>query len=167
MPVNRDLILADLDRIRGLNRAQLAHLAECGEPPHDSDGHKMLMHTRDGLVELIEYELVDDSYLETACDSGDAGELDYDGALHEIADGAPDIYTAAKWREFADLRGYDEDPSDLGFEGSDMGEGASICLFIIADRLVRALAESIVEEGATEPDDGWPEDPDEDEEVSA
>lgn len=160
MPVNREAITVDLDRIRGLNRAQLAYEAGCGEPSHESEGARLLSSVRDGLVYLIESELDSDDYLERACDSGDAGELDYGGALHEIADGAPSVYTWTTWQEFTDLQAWQEDPTDLGFEGENMEKGANICLYMIADRLVRTLAESVVEAGATEPDDGWPEDPD-------
>lgn len=125
----------------------LANLAGCASPdrgdgigvtpaldpmPTPSPGAEMLRRVEDAYREAVEY-------------AGDVCEWDADDGPHEIADGAPSLYTAEMWRQFADLGAWTEDPTELGFEGSEMDKGADICLYLIADRLVRALHAAAVE----------------------
>lgn len=100
----------------------LARLAECGDPDSsDSPGARFLEYVQDRVNEAREY-----------------GELDQD-RIHEIADGAPDVYTHKLWAEFVDLEAYNEDPTDLGCDGTNMTQAAAVCLYIIAERLANAL----------------------------
>lgn len=68
---------------------------------------------------------------------------DYSGQAHEIADGAPDVYTWTRWQEFAGTQAWQEDLSELGWEGGDLTEAAGIALYMIAQRLVAELAVEI------------------------
>ena len=118
----------------------LAEMAECGSPdapdgigttpppaesPTPSPGARLLRHVANAVAEHIEY----------------AGEK-FDA--HEIADGAPSVYTWERWQEFVDLAAWREDPDDLG-AGDDMTERAGVCLYIIAERLAKALVQYAVE----------------------
>ena len=115
-----------LDEIKELHAYQLARLAECGGPnTSGSPGAVFLEGVRDDLIERLGYETPDEI-------------RDGDGA-HEIADAAPDVYTARCWAEFADLAAWTEDPSEYGSDGSDMTNMAGACLYAIAHRLVLAL----------------------------
>ena len=66
---------------------------------------------------------------------------DLEDLVHETADNAVPVYTHQKWATFVDLAAYNEDPTELGFDGSDMGKGADVCLYLIASRLAGALIE--------------------------
>ena len=69
---------------------------------------------------------------------------DYRDDITEIADNAPDIYTATLWAEFVDLGAWQEDPSDVGFEfnaENDMEKAARVCLYMIAERAATWLVE--------------------------
>lgn len=83
---------------------------------------------------------------------------DLEDLASETADTAVPIYTYQKWATFVDLAAYNEDPTELGFDGADMGNGADACLYLIASRLAGALIE-LHFEGL--------EDDDDDEEVTA
>lgn len=112
----------------------LAADAECGGPDHDlSAGAAFLRSVRDGLVEAVE----DGSLV--------PNEGDGSGRVHEIADGAPDVYTSVKWAEFVDLAAYNEDPSELIENTQDIGAVASVCLYMIAERLCQALLTELAE----------------------
>lgn len=114
---------------------QLARLADCSDPDSaDSAGAKFLFSLASATDELAD-RLREDEVPEDR--------WDYSGQVHEVADGGPDIYTHTMWSEFVDLCAYHEDPTDLGFDGSDMQQGARICLFIIAERLVWALLREV------------------------
>lgn len=128
---------------------QLAHLAGCADPDtHDgigfdsfeapegfepSAGARFLRRVEDDVYELMQ----DDSY-------------DEDDSPHEIADGAVPIYTHELWKTFVDLAAYQEDPSELGAEPDDMTKCAGVCLYMIADRLARAIAEEQSDEDEDE-----------------
>lgn len=130
----------DTASIRELNAYHLADLAGCATPDNsESAGAQMLASIRDALADHL------DSY-----GAGiEPDDLDDDGSLHEIADAGPNVYTFTKWQQFVDLAAWQEDPSELGSDGSDMDSAASVCLFIIAERLVAAL----VEEATTDDDE--------------
>jgi len=112
---------------------QLASMADCASPTaEDSAGGKFLRSVADRTAEQIE------AYREERTSED---RYDYSGELAEIADGAPDVYTYQMWKEFVDLCAYREDPSELGADSSDMDQCARVCLYVIADRLVRALVD--------------------------
>lgn len=99
----------------------LARLADCASPDGpESAGAQFLISVQDSVNEVFEYEVTEDT-------------------VSEIADGAPDVYTHTMWAEFVDLAAYNEDPTELGADGSDMEKCARICLYMIAERLAQAL----------------------------
>ncbi len=122
-----------LDEIKARSAYALSCDADSGSPDSlESEGALFLTRTRDHLIDNIEYLLGDDKTLAEAVE-----EILDDS--HEIADGAPSIYTHTMWKQFVDLCAYNEDPTELGAEADDMGRCASTCLYIIADRLVHTL----------------------------
>jgi hypothetical protein len=132
----------------GVNAWTLANLSDCATPDrigHDpSPGARMLTSVRDAVAELIEENA--DELAELGPDVGAydwRDLLDYSGALHMIADGAPSIYTGEKWAQFVDLGAYNEAPIELGWEGSDMDQAGSVCLYMIAERCAMAVLEGI------------------------
>lgn len=130
---------AAVDAIKDRTVYSLAGDADCASPDSEtSPGARLLTHVRDAVTDLIEYD--PDAWRE-AVDTDDVQSLDYNGAVSEIADGAPSVYTNTRWTEFADLAAWQEDPTELGFEGSDMTQAAGICLYMIAERLAWALIE--------------------------
>ena len=65
---------------------------------------------------------------------------------HETADGAIPIFTHQKWQTFVELGAYDEDVSELVTFRKVTGEDvANAALYIIADRLLRALSEELAD----------------------
>ena len=64
---------------------------------------------------------------------------------HGVADDAPSIYTHQRWQEFVDLAAYLEDPSEYGIDLTDSERYAGVCLYMIAERLVRALVDEAEE----------------------
>jgi hypothetical protein len=102
---------------------QLARLAGCADP--DS-------LTSPGALFL---DRVEADYIERVAD----GDYDEDDSPHEIADGAVPVYTHDRWTTFVDLGAYEEDTRELGDDGSDLTQSAAVALYMIAERLVRAL----------------------------
>lgn len=125
--------------------------ADCGSPDSkESPGAELLIEVRDVTCDLIE-EVADDFD-----DVDEFDNIDDNGALHEIADGAPSVYTGRMWDQFADLNANQEDPSELcDPDGMDMDKLAGICLYMIADRLARAIVQEVRDaiENAEAPDD--------------
>ncbi len=125
-----------LDEIKSRSAFALANDADSGCPDaKDSEGGLFLTRVRDSLLEQIDYHLgigwtLADSIEEIRNDT------------HEIADGAPSIYTYTMWQQFVDLQAYHEDPTEYG-DVEDMQKAAAICLYIIADRLVYTLLDQI------------------------
>jgi hypothetical protein len=66
------------------------------------------------------------------------GSLDED-SIHELADSAVPIYTHERWQVFVDLGAYQEDVSEIGASSEDLTQCAAVALYLIADRLARAL----------------------------
>lgn len=65
-------------------------------------------------------------------------DMDYDGAVHELADGAVPVYTHDFWATFVDLAAYAEDTDEFGpFE--DVGDSAKAAVYMIAERLAHTL----------------------------
>lgn len=126
--------------VKALSANELSKLADSMSPDSaTSPGASMLKSVRTATIESIEY-----------------GDLHFDGyprgnerTIREIAAGAPDVYSYPKWQEFVDLGAWQEeigrDVSDefVEFELSGLAEGmdrdGTQALFMIADRLVRAL----------------------------
>jgi hypothetical protein len=118
----------------------LASLADCTSPDSaDSPGAKFLA----GIAEAVAEHC--NQYAGTPDDGDDwpliVGELLNGDAAHEIADSAVPIYTHERWQTFVDLGAYNEDPAgELGDDGSDLTQTAGAALYLIASRLVGALA---------------------------
>lgn len=115
----------------------LARLAECYSPDSaDSPGARFL-----------------DSIEADYRDRRDEGSYDEDDTPHEIADAAVPVYTHERWQTFVDLGAYEEDTTELGDDGSDLTQSAATALYMIAERLVRALHDEIGDETTDEDDD--------------
>lgn len=124
---------------------RLANEAECTGPDSaTSAGAKMLESVRDSVVDGWEYTYASNE--KESVDDDQASEI-----VTEAADGGPDVYTHQMWSEFVDLCAYKEDPTELGFDGSDMDQGARYCLYIIAERCARAVMDALRN---TEDEDG-------------
>lgn len=109
----------------GHNAYELADLADCSAPDsHTSPGAEWLRLVANDAPEL--YPL---------------SESDRSDRVSELADSDVPIYTHNKWEVFVDLGAWQEDPSELGGETADMDKASNICLYIIAERLLLALAE--------------------------
>lgn len=59
----------------------------------------------------------------------------------EEADQLVPIYTHERWQVFVDLCAYEEDISEFGDYGDDLTRAAGVALYMIAERLLRALYE--------------------------
>lgn len=98
--------------------------ADCGGADSPaSAGAQFLMSVRDAVVEEIEANGVEG----------------WEDRIFEIADNAPDVYTAKRWAEFVDLAAYNEDISEYGDCGDDLTKAAGVALYVIAERLATAL----------------------------
>lgn len=134
----------------------LANLAECASPyrpdrygltpaPASADpssGARFLRRVEDGTREALDSWAAeqDPDDLAAMDPARWADEIDHDGRLHEVADGAVSIYTHDLWATFADVAAYDEDPSEYGDpDGQTMTALAGWCLYAIAQRLAVAL----------------------------
>lgn len=112
------------------NVYQLANMAECAGPDtNTSPGAIWLAMVAYDALELVEGWDRKAQTLE---------ELEDD--IPERVDQLVPIYTYEKWQVFVDLAAWTEDISDLG-EPEDMDQGASYALYIIAERLIRAIVE--------------------------
>ncbi len=151
-----------LPTFRNFSTWHLADLAGCGSPdrpdgigcapPADlstvqpSPGAQFLRRVADDLAGRIAYIFED---LDPAgCDL----ERELEGEVHEVADGAPPVYTGERGAVFADLSAYNEDPDDIGGWPADLTDAAGIALYMIAERLAAALVEKWGEELAAEVD---------------
>ena len=134
-----------LESLKELNAYQLASMADTSSPDTlESDGAAFLAGIRDDVVEQLEwYNNGDYADAEDASQLVDSlRELD---AFTNIPDSAPSIYTFTKWKQFVDLAAWQEDVEELAGDESDMDKLASIALYIIAERLVNALLETVSE----------------------
>lgn len=150
-----------LENIQAMTAFRLANEVDCGCPDTDeSAGADLLRSVRDSFVDAVENDPA--TWLT---------EDDWADAVHEIADGAPSIYTHRKWLEFVDLTAYNEDLDDLGGTSGDMERDAGVALYIIADRLVHRLHEMLMDddelENADDDDADDDDDDDEDEDEDA
>jgi hypothetical protein len=120
---------------------ELASMADCASPDSlDSPGARFLLEVADACRELV---------TENPGSSAD----DLRDSVSEIADGAPDVYTYARWQEFVDLGAWNEDLSELGCDGDDMTQAAAVCLYMIAERLAVAVIEDLLERADDDDDD--------------
>ena len=120
----------NVDEVRNLYVWTLAEdFAGCAPPDnYGSLGAAFLRDTRDAFLEAWELGRFDRE------DDGDV--------IHEIADGAPDVYTTGRWGEFVDLAAYHEEPEAGEWGTDDLTRIAGIALYQIAERLCcRLLAE--------------------------
>lgn len=118
-----------------------------------SPGAVFLMRVRNDVAEHIAYRLEDEGSFDL--------DTFNDEDRHEIADSAVPIYTAEMWATFVDLGAWQEDPSELGFDASDMEQAAKVCLYMIAERLASDLADhvaAVLADIEPEDDDEDPED---------
>ena len=136
----------------------LARLAECSDPDaHDgrgfdhydgppvegSPGAQWLRHVENAAGDILgDAESLADNPGDTL-----AERADYNGRLHETADGAVPDYTHERWQVFVDLCAYQEDTDELAGPDTDMNDRAGIALYMIAERLLRAILD------AEEPED--------------
>ena len=131
---------------------RLANEADCASPDSsESAGVEMLESVRDAVVDAFEYN-------DKSVNDDTAQEI-----ISEAANQGPDIYTYTMWQEFVDLAAYNEDPTDLGCDGSDMDQAARTCLYIIAERCATAVMTALRALDENEDED---EDEDEDEEIA-
>lgn len=142
------------DLLPDRNANSLSADAECAAPDAlDSAGAKFLESVFDGVREALDYRLGDGQSVAEAIQ-----DMEDSGATHEIADGAPCVYTHTRWMEFVDLCAYNEDVTELGDDGSDLTRSAGVALYIIADRLVRALLDEAQKTADASEDDDAEED---------
>jgi hypothetical protein len=132
--------MMSVETIEGLNAYELARYADCASPDGlESPGAKFLEVVRDVVVDAITDE--------------DTPEEDRHDSAFAIADASVPIYTYDKWQAFVDLAAWQEDPSELGFDGTDMEQGAGICLMMVGERLARALFEEADDDDDDEEDE--------------
>lgn len=148
---------------RDLSTWHLANLAGCGSPdrpdgigcapPADlstvrpSPGAKFLRSVADDMDWRIKYYFDDDprEHDPREHEPWELVDLLAD-EIAEVADGAVPIYTGERWAVFADLAAWQEDPGDIGGWPADLTDAAGAALYLIAERLARALVEKWGEE---------------------
>jgi hypothetical protein len=117
----------------------LAQAVDAGTPDTmDSPGAVFLVQTYEAFVESVTYWFEDNDDVEPDID-------DYrnEDAMREVADGAPSVYTHARWQQFVDLAAYTEDIDELGSGETDMTKLAGIALYTIAERIGDVLLDDI------------------------
>lgn len=120
-----------VEEMRNASAYMLADMAGCGTPEgHGSPGAKFLDSVRDEVARAIEDGRIT------------LDDFDDDGQLHSIADDAPSIWTHERWRQFADLAAYFEEPEFDDAWPRDLNEAAAVALYQIAGRLTYALCEA-------------------------
>ena len=104
------------------NAYVLARMADCASPDSlESMGARFLTAVAESTLSAIQHD-------------DDRDEIPW-----TVADQCVPIYTYDVWRTFVDLAAYNEDPTDLGADGSDMEHAAKVCLYIIGERLAAAI----------------------------
>lgn len=150
--------MSDLQDIREYNAYHLADRADCGEPSSivrpgmadqgtNSPGADFLESVRTDFLERFGYAVGEHNGTPTADDIRHAIEVLKDEAAHEIADSAVPVYTYQRWQTFTDLAAWQEDLSDHGeINAEDLTTSvAGVALYMIAERLVVALADELDE----------------------
>lgn len=110
-----------------LNPFVLARMADVATPDApDSPGGDWLDTVYVSALEIIEDYEDDDERRD---------------AIAERAGSVVPVYTHLRWEVFVDLAAYNEDPTELGADPSDMNQCAGVCLYLIAERLMAAVIE--------------------------
>jgi hypothetical protein len=133
-----------IEKVNGYGPTALARLAECVEPDsHVSEGADFLAHVRDKVIDLVERHVEEEGgpraevvarYREFI-----QGEAAWNGRSTDLDE---------KWRQFVDLRAYEENIAELGTPTNNTIEGrADLALFSIGFRLASQLV-SQIEEGS-------------------
>lgn len=129
--------------LTSLNPYDLASMADCAAPSQGasrrrrtwSAGARFLSAVRDGVVGSIrDGQITPDNHDSYGRD-----------VVAEIADGAPDVYTHARWLQFVDLAAYQEESDAVGEWPDDLTDVAGIALYQIAERLCVALVDAWIE----------------------
>ena len=108
------------------NAYVLARMADCASPDSlESMGARFLTAVAESTLDAIQYD-------------DDRDEIPW-----TAADQCVPIYTYDVWRTFVDLGAWQENPTDYGADGSDMGQTAKVCLFAIGERLSAAMLEDM------------------------
>ena len=117
-----------LETIKAMHPYTLVRLADVMDPNEEtSPGARWLASVRDTLVEAVEYAEGDLSALEDR--------------VHEIADGAVEVYTGARWEVFTDLGMWHVDIAEVSTDAgaADMTRLAGLVQYVAAETLVQAL----------------------------
>lgn len=125
----RDVLGMDDDAV-GVSAYVLAGMGVCASP--DRPGSPGAVFLEDVALDTID-----------RADEIDGERFDHADLAHEIADAAVPIYTHTIWSTFVDLAAYNEDPTELGVDGSDMLQAAKVCLYMIAERVAMAVLDEI------------------------
>ena len=133
-----------IEKIEGYGPTVLVRLAECGEPDsHVSPGADFLAHVRDKVIDLVE-----------RYGGGERGQRADVIARHRESIQGQAAWNAKssdpddKWRQFVELRAYEEKIADFGTPKNNTLEGrADLALFFIGFRLASKLLAEI-EEGS-------------------
>ncbi|ATI19008.1 hypothetical protein KGG85_gp68 [Streptomyces phage Tefunt] len=134
--------MTPIEKINEYSPDKLARIADCTVPDTNvNEGADFLARVRDSVVGKIE-----------AYWSGRPSELadvvrKYRERIQDKAsEAAPDAFADTMWREYVDLRAYQEDLTEFGTPTDDTMEGrARLALSSIAHRLASALFDEIEE----------------------
>jgi hypothetical protein len=100
----------------------------------DNEGASFLAGVRDAVIEQAGY-IAPADWAREMCNGGEMA--------HEIADGAPNVYTAVKWGQFYGVYGWDWDASDLIDPAAGMDAAAGVVLYDIARHIIADIADDI------------------------
>lgn len=135
-------VLERVAEIAGRTAYSLAWDAGCASPDTlESPGAQLLMSVRGALLESLAYAREHDADGESWADTLER--MSAGGALDEIADGGPSVYTFTLWTQFVDLAAWQEDISDRSDSSADMESLARLALYSICERLVSVLVSEI------------------------
>jgi hypothetical protein len=111
------------------NAYELANLADVPSPDSlESPGALFLLRIQETVNDYRNYESVDDMA----------------DMVSEIADGAVPIYTYEKWQTFTDLAAWTQAEDVMEFGPiTDMDQGATLALYVIAERLASQLVAEV------------------------
>jgi len=128
----------------------LARSADCAAPERNEiEGGAFLCDLFDSFINALEFTAIDE--IDAQADASDIRReierLADNGHLHEIADSAVPVYTHRKWQTFVQLAAYEEDVSGLIDTRQEVTGDvvANAALYIVADRLLRALCEELAD----------------------
>jgi hypothetical protein len=133
--ITRTVYARAIADVREWSVYRLANEADVMSPDsRDSAGSGMLDSVRSATIDAIDYADTDSTDDIRAIETS------------EIADSGPSVYTHACWSQFVDLGAYREDISEWGEpDGSDLESIARLALYMVADRLARAIIEYVAD----------------------